>query len=95
MIHNSRIRWTEFDSTVERYSECSEYRSIRPEVFLVKGSLKICSKVTGEYSCRSVISINLFCNFIEITPHMGVLLQICFIFSEYFFLRAPLDDCFC
>ena len=26
---------------------------------------------------------------------MGVLLQICSIFSEYLFLRTPLSDCFC
>ena len=33
-------------------------RSSHPEVFLGKGVLKICSKFTGEYPCRSVISIN-------------------------------------
>ena len=32
-----------------------------------KGVLKICSKFTGEHPCRSVISIKLLCNFIEIT----------------------------
>ena len=37
-----------------------------PEVFLGKGVLKICSKFTGEHPCRSVISIKLLCNFIEI-----------------------------
>ena len=26
---------------------------------------------------------------------MGVLLQICYIFSEHLFLRTPLEDCFC
>ena len=35
-------------------------------MFLGKGNLKIWSKLTGEHSCRSVISIKLFCNFIEI-----------------------------
>ena len=39
------------------------YRNSRPEVFLGKGALKICSKFTGENPCQSVISI---CNFIEI-----------------------------
>ena len=34
-------------------------RSSRPEVFLRKGVLKICSKFTGEHACRSVISIKL------------------------------------
>ena len=33
----------------------------------VKGVLKIRSKFTGEHPCRSVISIKLLCNFIEIT----------------------------
>ena len=34
-------------------------RSSPPEVFLGKCVLKICSKFTGEYTCRSVISIKL------------------------------------
>ena len=57
-------------------------RSSHPEMFL--RVLKICSKFTGEYPCRRVIS------------HfgMGVLLQICCIFSEHFFLETPLDGCF-
>ena len=42
-------------------------RSSRPEVFLGKGVLKICSKFTEEQPCRSVISIKLQSNFIEIT----------------------------
>ena len=37
------------------------------QVFLGKGVLKICSKFTEEYPCRSVISIMLQSNFIEIT----------------------------
>ena len=32
------------------------YRSSRPEVFLGKGVLKICSKFTGKHPCRSAIS---------------------------------------
>ena len=43
------------------------FRSSRPEMFLGKGVLKICNKFTGEHPCRSVISIKLLCNFIEIT----------------------------
>ena len=35
------------------------YRSSRPEVFLGKGDLKICSKFTEEQPCRSVIPIKL------------------------------------
>ena len=41
-------------------------RSSPPWVFLGKGVLKICSKFTGEYPCRSVISIKLQSFFIEI-----------------------------
>ena len=38
---------------------CHFFRSSRPEVFLEKGVLKICSKFTGEHPCRSVISTKL------------------------------------
>ena len=34
-------------------------RSSHTDVFIGKGVLKICSKFTGEHSCRSVISIKL------------------------------------
>ena len=45
-------------------------RSSRSEVFLVKSLLKICSKFTGEHPCRSVTSLKLLCNFIDIAlPH--------------------------
>ena len=46
-------------------------RSSPQEVFLGKGVLKICSKFTGDYPCRSVISIELQSNFIEITLRRG------------------------
>ena len=46
-------------------------RSSSPEVFLVKGVLKICSKFTGEHPSRNVISIKLLCNFLEITLQHG------------------------
>ena len=50
-------------------------RSLRPErpiqVFLGKGVLKICSKFTGEHPCRSVISVKLLFNFIEIAFWYG------------------------
>ena len=45
----------------------SLFRSSHPEVFLIKGVLKIYSKFTGEHPWRSVISIKLQSNFIEIT----------------------------
>ena len=48
-------------------NKVTHFRSSRPEVFLGKGVLKICSKVTGEHLCRSVILIKLLWNFIEIT----------------------------
>ena len=35
------------------------FRSSRPEVFLEKDVLKICSRFTGEHPCRSAISIKL------------------------------------
>ena len=38
-------------------------RSSHSEVFLEKGGLKICSKLTGEHPCRSAISIKLQINF--------------------------------
>ena len=41
------------------------------EVFLGKGVLKIFSNFTREYPCRSVISIKLLSNFIEITLQHG------------------------
>ena len=40
-------------------------------MFLVKGVLEICSKLTGEHPCRSVVSIKLLCNFIDITFRHG------------------------
>ena len=41
-------------------------RNSRPEVFLGKDIPKICNKFTGQHLCRSVISIQLLCIFIEI-----------------------------
>ena len=42
-------------------------RSSPPGVFLEKGVLKICSKFTEEHPFRSVISMKLLYNFIEIS----------------------------
>ena len=47
------------------------YRSSHPEVSLRKSVLKICSEFPGEHPCRSVISIKLHCNFIEIALWLG------------------------
>ena len=49
----------------------THFRSSRPEMFLRKNVLKICSRFTGERPCRSVISIKLLCNFIEIVLRYG------------------------
>ena len=54
---------------VSRY--ISTPRSSRPEVLLGKVALKICSKFPWEHSCRSLISIKLQSNFIEITLWQG------------------------
>ena len=56
--------------SLEQFSK-NYYKSSHPEVFLVKGVLKISIKFTGEHPCRSVISIKLSCNFIEITLRHG------------------------
>ena len=46
-------------------------RSSCPEVFLVKSILKICNRFTGGHLRRIMISVNLLCNFIEITLWHG------------------------
>ena len=72
------------------------FRNSSPEVFWGKGVLKIYSKFTGEHPCRNVISIKLLCNFIEIPfRHVCSPVNLLFIFSEYLFLRTPLECCFC
>ena len=71
------------------------YRSNPPEVFLGKGVLKICGKYTGKYPCRSVISIKLQSNFIEIALQHGYSpVNLLHIFRAPF-LRTPLDGCLC
>ena len=59
-------------------------RSSRPEVFLRKGVLKICSKCTGEHRWWSVISIKLLCNFDEIDLRHG-----CYCVNLLHILRTP------
>ena len=56
-----------------------------PELFLGKGVLKICSKFTGEHPYRSVISIKLQSNFIEITLRHG-----CSLVALLHNFRAPI-----
>ena len=66
-------------------------RISHPKVFLVKGVLKTCSKFTGVHLCLSVISIT---TLLKSHFGMGVLLQICCIFSEQLLLRTSLNGCF-
>ena len=66
------------------------YRSRVREVFLEKGSLKICSKFKGEYLCQSAISIKLPCNFIEIT-----LWHRCHPVNFLHISKTPVKSCFC
>ena len=47
------------------------FRSSYSEVFLGKGALKTCSKFTGEHPCRSVTSMKVICNIIEVTLRHG------------------------
>ena len=61
------------------------FTSSRPEVFLRKAVLKICSKFTGEHPCRSVISVKLQSNFIEITLRYGCSpVHLLYIFRAHF-----------
>ena len=56
--NNKRVSYSEYtEAATQRYSR--------------KGVLKIRSKFTGEHPCRSVISIKLLCNFIEIALRHG------------------------
>ena len=60
-----------FEVSLDLFFDCGSGGRFPPEVFLQEGVLKICSKFTGEHSCRSVISITLLCNFIEIRLWQG------------------------
>ena len=63
-----------FNVNLQEYSRyLYNYRSSRSEVFLGKDVLKLCSKLTGEQPCRSVILVKLFCSFVEITLRHGCL----------------------
>ena len=71
------------------------YRSSHPEVFLRKDVLKICSKFTIEHLCRSVISIKLRSNFIEVALRYGCSLVNLLHILRTPFLRTPLDGYYC
>ena len=72
ILEHYASKYYDFLSKIMQYCWKEETnRSIRPEVFLGKSVLKICSKFTGEHPCRSVISIKLQSNFIEIALQHG------------------------
>ena len=72
-----------------RFANLSAIRSSPSEVFLGKDVLKIYSKFTGEYPCRSVISIKL-----KSHVGMGLLLKIYCIFSGHLFLITLIEGYF-
>ena len=54
---SDNINFSSWKPSHQSFSLCQVFfRSIRPEAFLGKGVLKICSKFTGEHPCRSVIA---------------------------------------
>ena len=60
------------------------HKSSPPDVLLENGALKMCNKFTGEHPCRSVVSIKLLCNFIEIAFWQG-----CSPVNLMYIFRAP------
>ena len=81
-----RKHWTPFvDTRTILVRTVSNDRSSPPEVFLGKGVLKIYRKFAGENPCRSVISIKLQNNFIEITFKHG-----CSLVNLLYIFRTPL-----
>ena len=66
--------------------------SATPETFLGKVVLKICSKFTGEHPDRSVISIKLQRNFVDITLRHGC--SLLNIFRKPFLGKTPMEECF-
>ena len=69
-------------------------RSSRPEAFLRKDVLKICSKFTEKHPCRSVILIKLQSNFIEIAllQHGCSPVNLLHIFRTLF-IRTTMEGC--
>ena len=90
----SSISWGSALGSVHRAEGCSVNASVtwysqkHPSgSVLKKRCSEICNKFTGEHPCQSVISIKL--------QSKGVLLEICCVYPEHFFLRTPLNGCFC
>ena len=70
LLNNSGKSWHVWHSDIASwifFTLSWRAKSSHPKVFLGKGVLKKCSKFTGEHPRRSVISIRLQSNFIEIT----------------------------
>ena len=73
------------ENDVENKNDVEKQKQPFPEVFLGKAILKIYGKFTGEHSCRSVISVSLQTNFIEITFRQGCSrLNLLYIFKTTF-----------
>ena len=68
---------------------CSIFRKSSPEVFLIQGVLKICSKFTEEHPCPSCLA-----NLLKSPFGMSVLLLICCIFSECLFIGTAMESCY-
>ena len=69
-------------------------RSRPLEVFSGKNVLQICGTFTGEHPCRSVISIKVLCNFIEITLRLSCFPVNLLHISGHLFLWTPLEGYF-
>ena len=55
-FHNLKVRSISCKCRIFKKTSQKIKRKTRPDIFLRKGVLKICSKFTGEHPCRSVIS---------------------------------------
>ena len=73
-----------FNMAAKRWFKGTKSRTSHPEVFLGKGTLKICCEFTAEHLYLSVISIKLLCNFIEIALRHG-----CYLINLLHILRTP------
>ena len=82
MSRSTRITWGKVRAFI--------LRSCTPEVISGKGILKIRKKFTGEQLHRSVISIKLLCNFIEIKLRYG-----CSLVNLLHIFRTPFSENTC
>ena len=96
-VHDSKLKVSFIYKVIPHlgYALQGRVKSSHPEVFLGKGVLKICSKLTGEHACRIAITIKLLCNFIEIALRYGCSPVHLPHISEHLFLRPTLDSCLC